>query len=112
MKNFAAEKIEKRLKTLGVFEKYKEPENTTFISTKNRKTDKKSGAISWFMFSNDRSVMYASSLTATECANRKFPIRIKAYKNGHGVALERMLRELDLPDHEFVLVILEEKKGE
>ena len=77
MKNFVAEKIEKKLEKMGIYEKYDRPVNTTFVSTRAGKIKCKNGAYNWYMLSKERNVMYASSTIASQCASSKFTVSVK-----------------------------------
>lgn len=63
MKNFAAEKLIKRLMKTGIVgeDKLSVPDTNTFYTT-----GRKEGSYSWQMMSKDRTVCYCSMYTATE----------------------------------------------
>ena len=77
MKNFVAEKIEKKLEKMGIYENYDRPVNASFISARAGKIKCKNGAYNWYMLSKERNVIYASSTTATKCAGGKFTVSVK-----------------------------------
>lgn len=70
MKNFTIEALEKRVKIVGICEKYGAFNPNTFTTTHALRSEVQNGAFSWWMLSEDRTTIYASKETATECKRK------------------------------------------
>lgn len=70
MKNFTIEALEKRVKIVGICEKYGVFDQKTFTTTHALRSEVQNGAFSWWMLSEDRTTIYASKETATECKKK------------------------------------------